>query len=738
MIQYKKMMSEKGIALSLKIALGVLVLACFLQTSQLVKQHFTHFDDIGVAESLLIRNLEYRDNCTKIEDTNLPITLAKIFIKDSEKICKLHSSINRLSFVSSLWTYAPFQFYTTQFLLKRHVSYSYDEIKILGRLPSFGFYIAGVLCFFGLTFAIFYREKFGAYIPWLLTPLAALSLEQRIYAAQMESYSIGLLSNCIAIWCLYRLHPIQDRSYLKLGGISSLLAVAIAMQYQAILLVASGLLAIGLMNIAHTFKPKFFLKFIFLTSSTVFFSYLLVGNVLGFSNRALNWNIGVAGEFLVMGDDFGERLRNLFNILTENFFYNLYSIISGIELSTALADYFGCIFAVLFLLGLTQLWMRRKYLPFLFHFSFVYIAVYLLFIFFGKLTFSPTRHFLYYLPFILIVCGFGFQFILERIPKQIKLMQALGSAILLTYCVFSLHSFNSFASKRQDLLSENFFTGEIAKTNASFLLYDQYDIEPLLIERLKQFPIFQLSIPEAQCNGFSIYSPSNNEIEFITYSKRRSEWDVNDKYFVDFLSSIIGNCFKPHTKNNIASLRKVGDLVKIESNTEIDLSNKTKNGSNSYYLQLFSAKLNEGSNPTTETLMTGIDFRKQRLPQFVSYTSGISQSEGWGRWTDSNQGPAIIGFREALPNNFVLKIKATAFEANGEKDTFIKIGNKSQLVRISSGEPKLYELSFKDVGPSSTILIEPASPSSPSPSDTRKLGIGLVDLSFQTKKTDAN
>lgn len=738
MIQYKKMMSEKGIALSLKIALGVLVLACFLQTSQLVKQHFTHIDDIGVAESLLIRNLDYRDNCTKIEDTNLPITLAKIFIKDPEKICKLHSSINRLSLVSSLWTYAPFQFYTTQYLLKRHVSYSYDEIKILGRLPSFGFYIAGVLCFFGLTFAIFHREKFSAYIPWLLTPLAALSLEQRIYAAQMESYSIGLLSNCIAIWCLYRLHPIQDRSYLKLGVISSLLAVAVAMQYQAILLIASGVMAIGLMNLPHLFKPKFLLKFTFLTSSTVFFSYLLVGNVLGFSNRALNWNIGVTGEFLVMGDDFGDRLRNLLNILTENFFYNLYSIISGIELSTALANYFGCIFAVLFLLGLTQLWMRRKSLPFLFHFSFIYIAVYLLFIFFGKLTFSPTRHFLYYLPFILIICGFGFQFIVGRIPKQIKLMQALGSAILLTYCVFSLHSFNSFASKRQDLLSENFFTSEIAKTNASFLLYDQYDIEPLLMERLKQFPIFQLSIPEAQCNGFSIYSPINNEIKFITYSKRRSEWDLKDKYFSDFLSSLIGNCFMPHTKDNVASIRKVSNLMQVDSSIEIDLSNKTKNGSNSYYLQLFSAKLNEGSRPTSASLITGIDFRQPHLPQFVSYTSGITQSEGWGRWTDGSQGSAIIGLREALPNSFVLKIKATAFGSNGEKDTLIKIGNQSQLVRISSGEAKLYELSFNNVGRSSIILIEPASPSSPSPSDSRKLGIGLVNISFHPKLPNAN
>jgi hypothetical protein len=728
---------EKSISLSLRIVLGIVVIASFLQTYQLLKHHFTHFDDIGVAASLLNAQLNYQDNCTKIEDTNLPILAAKIFIKDSKKICQLHTSINRLSLVPSLWTYAPFQFYITQNLLKRNVSYSYDEIKLLGRLPSFGFYILGVLFFFGLTFSIFHRDKFGVYVPWILTPLVALSLEQRIYAAQMESYSIGLVSNCIAIWCLCRLQPIQDKSFLKIGGCSVLLAVAVSMQYQAILLVASGLMAIGLINISNTFKPKFVIKFSFLVCSTVFFSYLLVGNVLGFSNRAVNWNAGVNGEFLVSGSNIVERLLNFFSILTDNFFYNLYSIISGIELSTVLANFFGFIFAAFFFLGLIQLWMRRKSLSFLFHLALVYIAVYLLFVFFGKLTFSPTRHFLYYLPFVLIICGFGIQFIMECLAR-IKLAPQIFLTIICCYCLVSIFKFESFYNKRVDLITEELFISQITSHQPSFLLYDSFDIETLFIEKLRYFPMFQLNIPEANCNNYQIYSPTTNEIKFITFSKRRSEFDLNDPYIGNFLESVIGNCFTPHSKNNIASVRKISDLFRVESSTEIDLSNKTKNGSNSYYLQLFSAKLKEGSNPTIASLITGIDFRRQHLPEFVSYTSGITQSEGWGRWTDSNQDSIIIGLREALPNSFVLKINATAFGPNSEKDTLIKIGNQSRLVRISSGESKLYELSFNDVGTSSTILIVPATPSSPSPSDPRKLGIGLVSISFQPKTADAN
>ena len=122
-----------SISTFIKSFLSILLIICFFQTSQLLKQHFTHIDDIGVAESLLIRNLDYRDNCSKINQNDVSMQVAKLFTKDIEKLCKFNASINRLSLVSSLWTYAPFQFYTTQFLLKRTKNYTYDEIKILGR-----------------------------------------------------------------------------------------------------------------------------------------------------------------------------------------------------------------------------------------------------------------------------------------------------------------------------------------------------------------------------------------------------------------------------------------------------------------------------------------------------------------------------------------------------------------------------------------------------------------------------
>ena len=149
---------EKKLSVFINGFLCILLIACFFQTSQLLKRHFTHIDDIGVAESLLIRNLDYRDDCSKINPSDIPILAAKIFTRDLEKLCRLNASINRLSLVSSLWTYAPFQFYTTQALLNRTKSYDYNEIKLLGRLPSYIFYIIGVCSFFLLISKIFSKE----------------------------------------------------------------------------------------------------------------------------------------------------------------------------------------------------------------------------------------------------------------------------------------------------------------------------------------------------------------------------------------------------------------------------------------------------------------------------------------------------------------------------------------------------------------------------------------------------
>ena len=552
----------------------------------------------------------------------------------------------------------------------------------------------------------------------------------------MESYSIGILSNCIAIWCLIKAHRILEKSYPHLLIFSALLAVSISMQYQAILLVVSGITAIGILNLRNIFKLGFIKKFYFFALSTILFSYCLVGNVLGFSNRALNWNIGVNLEFLVRGTDIGERTINFFRVIFDNASYNFYSIISGIELQPSLANYFGSIFLALYLLGMINLWRSRKELAYLFLLSYTYTLVYLLFVFMGKLTFSPTRHFLYYLPFVLIICGFGLRPIIQLLQRYLKSIQIVLATLVFMYCLSSIYNFHTFESQRQDILNENLFPQELRKTKASFLLYDQFDIEPLLMTSLKLFPAYQLSIPEAQCNGFSIYSPNSKEIKFLTYSKRRPEWDLADPYLKDYLNSLIGNCFMPHTKNNIASTQKVGDIVKIDSDIEIDLSNKTKNGSNSYYIQLFTAKLKVGSNPSTETLTTGIDFRKEQLPQFVSYSSGIIHSEGWGRWTDSGLGPIVIGLREPLASSFTLELEATAFGLNGEAPTRIQIGNQSKSILINSGKSKIYKIEFDNVVGATTILIEPPHPSSPSPSDTRKLGIGLVKLSFQPKVVD--
>lgn len=67
------------------IAIGLMAIG---QTYWLMPRHFTQIDDIGVAESLMVRNMNYRDDCSKnLQDMR---GQALLFITRSpDRTCKI-------------------------------------------------------------------------------------------------------------------------------------------------------------------------------------------------------------------------------------------------------------------------------------------------------------------------------------------------------------------------------------------------------------------------------------------------------------------------------------------------------------------------------------------------------------------------------------------------------------------------------------------------------------------------
>lgn len=138
------------------------------------------------------------------------------------------------------------------------------------------------------------------------------------------------------------------------------------------------------------------------------------------------------------------------------------------------------------------------------------------------------------------------------------------------------------------------------------------------------------------------------------------------------------------------------------------------------------------------TITEGIDFTRPDFPIFVKDIQGLSGLESWGRWSDSNLSPSIrIDLQEQLPNRFDLIFIAQSFGPNVGSNLKVKIGTQIHYFKLKADQfeyNKLIDLGGEKVSYIEFIPPQPTSPEQLNLStDTRKLGIGLVHLSFKEK-----
>lgn len=134
----------------------------------------------------------------------------------------------------------------------------------------------------------------------------------------------------------------------------------------------------------------------------------------------------------------------------------------------------------------------------------------------------------------------------------------------------------------------------------------------------------------------------------------------------------------------------------------------------------------------TATLAEGIDFARPGYPDFLTEVSGISGPEGWGRWTDTNLGQtASLRFAQALPAHFTVNLKVRDFfGVNANKEIVVQAGGQKQTFVLLPEMDQDVKLTFDAVADADTIEIVAPDASTPTASDSRKLGIGLISLSI--------
>lgn len=136
------------------------------------------------------------------------------------------------------------------------------------------------------------------------------------------------------------------------------------------------------------------------------------------------------------------------------------------------------------------------------------------------------------------------------------------------------------------------------------------------------------------------------------------------------------------------------------------------------------------------SLSEGIDFKREGYPTFVAKTTGISEKESFGRWSDGDE--VIIDLVVALPDKFNILLQAAAFGPNINKPFIMIIGDSRQEFKVDTGSPEIMKdilIPFQIIGEIKSIRIVVPQATSPkavanSP-DERRLGIALGRLQIK-------
>ncbi|WP_235897814.1 DUF7024 domain-containing protein [Yersinia alsatica] len=128
-------------------------------------------------------------------------------------------------------------------------------------------------------------------------------------------------------------------------------------------------------------------------------------------------------------------------------------------------------------------------------------------------------------------------------------------------------------------------------------------------------------------------------------------------------------------------------------------------------------------------LMSGIDFTRAGLPDFIDDAQGLYAAEPWGRWSSQQ---AVFKFTDPLPQKFSLILNAKIFGANAHEPTLVRIGSREYNIPLTADVSEI-RLDVDLAGESAdSITFVPPKPVSPMQltggSDSRILGIGFVSM----------
>ncbi len=433
----------------------VLAVAFWARATDL-STHFTHWDDVGVANTIVRSKTELEIKLKDLVSPTRNDSFGRLrgIARALDKVGLLRPAalVAPSLSVPWFWTYAPLQYFFTGPILSP--DQTYRELLFRGRLPSLLFGMLALVAMFFVGRMILKDPTLAL----LGTTLVAFSWEHVIYSKQMSNYALGTLAVlgllALLMWTI-RQEPLTRKIALSIGAA---LAVLCHAHYQILLFLPAFFLAWGL-NLKKgnlTFKQA--AKALMPTMVTT--SLLILPMLLLFLRQhaasGTNWNVGPHGEYLFTFPRNIQALWYPFTFFSSNGFQAHASNFAFVPPTNAFFYPSAILLAGLVCCGLWSFVRQdtresRTLIWFIGTSALVWLALILK----GSVTLSPTRHSLIWLPPLALAVAEGLRFSLSRKPA---FRGGAAAALSTIIAVLFLAGFRESVEKRRD----RFYPDQIA------------------------------------------------------------------------------------------------------------------------------------------------------------------------------------------------------------------------------------------------------------------------------------
>jgi hypothetical protein len=194
----------------------------------------------------------------------------------------------------------------------------------------------------------------------------------------------------------------------------------------------------------------------------------------------------------------------------------------------------------------------------------------------GKLTFSPTRHFLFHLPYLTVFSGYGLLFLKNYIFRNTLFFHKIVSILLIVYVsLFFLRS-KDFIKKRFNKLDETQLIELAMKNKVNMIIVDDSLADLTLMNQLTSnfptysFDSFRKSF-KLECLQIVKGCKIKNNILWIS-NRNNVHYMIKEEFIQSWL-----------VDNNTMIIDLIDDSGSM---VEVDFSNRTNNGRNDLFISL--------------------------------------------------------------------------------------------------------------------------------------------------------